>query len=269
MNTEPSDTPAWTPRVDNPYLQGLYAPTVHESCSFDLHVEGELPKGLFGAYVRNGPNSVFEPRNPYHWFDGDGMVHAVYFREGKASYRSRLVPTTGLRKETGQGKALWNGIMGPLNEPGMDLRAKDTANTDVVWHNGKLFALWYLCGEPYTLDPLTLDPTGVDDFGGKRQTTISAHPKVDERTGEMVWFTLDDFEPEIVVVSKQEGIDVQNQAVQSLDRTEQAQQRDLAQIVVGHTTRRISAGDALGDHRLHAHWQGLPIQRRPLNPRAL
>jgi len=195
MNSPRSDAPTWTPNVENPYLHGLYGPTVHESCSFDLQVEGELPKDLFGAYVRNGPNSVFQPRNAYHWFDGDGMVHAVYFRDGKAAYRSRLVPTAGLRKEARAGRALWNGIMGPLNEAGMDLRAKDTANTDVVWHNGKLFALWYLCGEPYTLDPLTLEPTGVDDFGGKRRTTLSAHPKVDERTGELVWFTLDDFEP--------------------------------------------------------------------------
>ncbi len=195
MPSDPSDAPTWTPTVDNPYLHGLYAPTVHESCAFDLEVDGELPKDLFGAYVRNGPNSVFEPRNAYHWFDGDGMVHAVYFRDGKASYRSRLVPTTGLHEEAQAGRALWNGIMGPLNEEGMDLRAKDTANTDVVWHGGKLYALWYLCGEPYTLDPLTLEPTGVDDFGGKRRTTVSAHPKVDERTGEMVWFTLDDFEP--------------------------------------------------------------------------
>jgi len=96
MPSVPSDAPTWTPNVDNPYLHGLYGPTVHESCAFDLEVEGELPKDLFGAYVRNGPNSVFQPRNAYHWFDGDGVVHAVYFRDGKASYRSRLGSKTSV-----------------------------------------------------------------------------------------------------------------------------------------------------------------------------
>lgn len=195
MRTVHEDTPLWTREIENPYLHGIYAPTLHESCAFGLEVEGEIPADLFGAYVRNGPNSVFQPRNAYHWFDGDGMIHAVYFRDGRASYRSRLVPTAGLRAEMQRGEAIWNGIMGPLNLDGLDFRAKDTANTDVVWHAGNLYALWYLCGEPYVLDPLTLEPRGVDDFGGKRRTTVSAHPKVDERTGELVWFTLSELEP--------------------------------------------------------------------------
>ena len=188
------DAPRWTTEVDNPYLHGIYAPTSRESCGLDLEVEGELPGDLFGAYVRNGPNSIFRPRDAYHWFDGDGMVHAVYFRDGRASYRSRLVPTLELRREFDAGAAIWPGVMGPL-EGTLDFRPKDTANTDVIWHHGSLLALWYLCGEPYRLDPLTLEPQGIDSFGGERRTTISAHPKVDERTGELVWFTLSDFEP--------------------------------------------------------------------------
>ena len=63
-----SDLPTWCERVDNPYLHGIYAPTVHETTTVELAVEGEIPRDLFGAYVRNGPNAVFEPTNPYHWF---------------------------------------------------------------------------------------------------------------------------------------------------------------------------------------------------------
>jgi carotenoid cleavage dioxygenase len=192
---DPADRPLWVDGVDNPYLHGVHAPTLHETTAFDLAVEGELPADLHGAYVRNGPNQMFPPKNLYHWFDGDGMVHAVYFRDGRADYRSRLVRTDGLGDEMQLGESVWPGVMGPVDVDAPRHYLKDTANTDIVWHNGALLALWYLCGVPYRLDPLTLDARGRDDFGGRRATSVSAHPKVDERTGELVWFTLAEFEP--------------------------------------------------------------------------
>ena len=194
-NPDPVDCPTWVDGIDNPYLHGQFAPTVNESTAFDLEVEGELPAGLDGAYVRNGPNSVFAPTNLYHWFDGDGMMHAVYFRDGVASYRSRFVRTQGLDDETRRRAGIWPGIMGPFDFDLPRHYLKDTANTDVVFHNGHLLALWYMCGAPYRLDPLTLDARGIDDFGGRLTTTVSAHPKVDERTGEFVYFTLADEAP--------------------------------------------------------------------------
>ena len=193
------DRPAWVDAIDNPYLHGIHAPTVHETTAHDLPVvAGELPAGLHGAYVRNGPNQLLPPTNLYHWFDGDGMVHGVFFADGKAHYRSRLVRTAALDAEARAGRALWPGVMGPFDLSRGDAPAdylKDTANTDLVWHDGHLLATWYLCGEPYRLDPATLEPRGVADFGGARTTPVSAHPKVDERTGELVWFSLADFEP--------------------------------------------------------------------------
>jgi carotenoid cleavage dioxygenase len=192
---DPADRPAWTDRVDNPYLHGLHAPLLRACPARELPVEGELPRDLCGAYVRNGPNAVHAPTNLYHWFDGDGMVHAVHFRDGRAVYRSALVETADLAAERRAGRALWPGVMGPFDLAQPDHYLKDTANTDLVHHNGDLLALWYLCGAPYRLDPITLETRGVVDFGGRRETTVSAHPKVDERTGELVWFSLAEFEP--------------------------------------------------------------------------
>ena len=65
---DPPDRPTWVDRIDNPYLHGIHAPTVHETTAVELPVEGELPADLCGAYLRNGPNQVFEPTNLYHWF---------------------------------------------------------------------------------------------------------------------------------------------------------------------------------------------------------
>ena len=69
-------TPSWIYELDNPYLHGVYAPTVNELHEESLVVTGALPRDLSGAYFRNGPNPLHHPKNRYHPFDGDGMVHA-------------------------------------------------------------------------------------------------------------------------------------------------------------------------------------------------
>ena len=68
----------------NPYVQGFYAAQPEEVTKTDLEVIGELPTDLWGAYVRNGPNPFEVPDVPHHWFDGEGMVHSIYFENGKA-----------------------------------------------------------------------------------------------------------------------------------------------------------------------------------------
>ena len=84
---DPPDRPAWVDHIDNPYLHGPYTPVVSEITAVDLRVvQGEVPHDLFGAYFRQGPNPILEPRSAYHWFDGDGMVHGLYLRDGRASY---------------------------------------------------------------------------------------------------------------------------------------------------------------------------------------
>src|SRR5262245_43548131 len=73
-------------KPENPYLVGKYAPIYDEIAVDNLQVIGEIPKDLNGVYVRNGPNPRYQPKGRYHWFDGDGMLHAVHFENGKASY---------------------------------------------------------------------------------------------------------------------------------------------------------------------------------------
>ena len=75
------------------YLAGNYAPVADEVTAFDLPVIGELPTELEGRYLRNGPNPA-EPVDPttHHWFVGDGMVHGIRLRDGRAEwYRNRYV----------------------------------------------------------------------------------------------------------------------------------------------------------------------------------
>ncbi len=189
--TDRSAGPARAP--ENPYLQGAFAPVDLEQDAELRPVEGEIPPDLCGVFLRNGPNPVLPPRGRYHWFDGDGMVHAVAFRDGQARYRNRWLPTEGLAAERAAGRSLWPGYMerpDPSAPPGAgsDGWLKDTANTDLVFHAGRVLALWYQCGLPYGLDPETLVCTGPETFGGRLPRSVSAHAKVDPVTGELVFF---------------------------------------------------------------------------------
>src|SRR5437763_79741 len=176
----------------NPYLLGVYAPVSEELDAEDLQVIGEIPADLNGVYLRNGPNPRFAPEGRYHWFDGDGMIHAVHLENGKARYRNRWVRTKAFEAESEAGRALWTGVMeNPKGNPfgnahGVPL--KDNANTDLIFHRGRVLATWYMCGSPYAVDPLSLETLGAEDFLGTLVGDMMAHPKVDERTGELFWF---------------------------------------------------------------------------------
>ena len=178
---------------ENPYLRGIYAPVEDEiQTGALLDVIGEVPRDLNGIYFRNGPNRRYAAQGRYHWFDGDGMVHAVEFVNGSARYRNRFVRTEAYGLEASAGGPQWTGVMeDPAHNPQGNRRGlhfKDSANTDIIFHNGKLLATWYLCGAPYALEPTSLDTLGAEDFAGTLDGDMMAHPKVDERTGELFWF---------------------------------------------------------------------------------
>jgi carotenoid cleavage dioxygenase len=184
----PFDHPAGATE-QNPYLETVFAPVDEETVASDLRViDGEIPHDLHGVYVRNGPNPRFEPLGRYHWFDGDGMLHAVHFDRGRATYRNRWVRTAAFLREADATRPLWRGIMEPFRLNPADAPEKDTANTDVIFHRNRLLALWYRAGRPYAVDPVTLDTIGADDFKGTLRCTVSAHAKADESTGEMMFF---------------------------------------------------------------------------------
>lgn len=180
------------------YIDGLFAPVDDERCDHDLKVIGQLPPALDGFFVQNNPNPHRPPDGAYHWFDGDGMVHGVALRDGRATYHNRSINTRAAAAERAAGRNLWRGILEDFdpNTPGP--HDKNTANTDLVWHGGKLLALWWLGGEPYHLSVPDLATVGAINFGashsgGKAGTdcAISAHPKVDPITGELIFFDYD------------------------------------------------------------------------------
>lgn len=161
--------------MTNRYLEGAFAPIHEEHTLTDLEVIGTIPGHLDGRYLRNGPNPVGEvDPELYHWFIGDGMVHGVRIRDGRAEwYRNRWV--RGPQTARALGEAAPRGHF-PVSGIG--------ANTNVIGHAGKTLAL---IESGVTSMELTdeLETVGGCDFDGTLAGGYTAHPKRDPNTGEL------------------------------------------------------------------------------------
>ena len=94
-----------------PMLTDNFAPVPDEVTLDNLTVVGEIPADLNGVYLRNGPNPRFEPKGAHHFFDGDGMIHAACFRNGKLTYRNKWVRTDGWLENDKRGRECFWGVM--------------------------------------------------------------------------------------------------------------------------------------------------------------
>ncbi len=184
------------------HLRGNYAPVMEEVDAVDLPVIGQLPPELNGRYVRNGANPKHGPT--MHWFAGDGMLHGIRLREGRAEwYRNRWVRTKAL-----EGAQRIDPATGA-----MDLTV-GLANTHVWRHAGRIFALEE-GSLPNEISP-ELDTLGPYDFGGLLRTPCTAHPHTCPETGEMHFFGYELIGPPYVTyhVADAEGRLVHSQPIE-------------------------------------------------------
>ena len=158
----------------NRFLSGPFAPVDTEVTAFDLRVTGQLPVELDGRYLRNGPNPVGDTDpDTYHWFLGDGMVHGIRLRDGKAEwYRNRWVRGSNVTTVLGEDPTPGAGVFG------------DVANTNVIGLDGRTFAIVEAGGPPAELTD-ELDTVCFGDTGGTFRNGFTAHPKRDPQTGEL------------------------------------------------------------------------------------
>ncbi|HEX6569902.1 MAG TPA: carotenoid oxygenase family protein [Acidimicrobiales bacterium] len=138
------------------FLDGNFGPVTEEVTVTDLAVTGTIPPELAGRLVRIGPNPMTPPDPAtYHWFTGDGMVHGVRLRDGRAEwYRNRWV------------------------------RGDDVVNTHVIGVDGRTFALVEAGGRPVELTD-DLETVGSCTFDGTLDGSFSAHTHRDPATGDL------------------------------------------------------------------------------------
>lgn len=171
----------------NPYLVGNFAPVPDELTAEDLPVEGSIPPSLDGWLLRNGPNPIAPDPATHHWFTGDGMLHGIHLSGGRArSYRNRWVRTEAASRALGEAPL-------PALATDTHIGQFNVANTHVVTHAGRILALVETCLP--TEVRTDLSTVGLQSFGGSLRTPMTAHPKTDPETGELLFFGYDVFGP--------------------------------------------------------------------------
>ena len=154
----------------------------------DLEIEGEMPAGLDGAFYRVAPDPQFPAKAGNDiYFNGDGIVSMFRFKDGPRRFQTSLCADRQMEaRARGGARAVRR-----LSHAGHRRREREralrgTANTNVIAHAGRLFALKE-DSPPVLMDPITLETSGYYDFGGSLNCeTFTAHPKIDHETGEMI-----------------------------------------------------------------------------------
>jgi carotenoid cleavage dioxygenase-like enzyme len=163
--------------TENLFLSGNFGPVAGEHTALGLRVTGHIPEQLSGRLLRIGPNPIAADPANYHWFLGNGMVHGVSLRDGRAAwYRSRFVRDDEVVAAKG-----WPPVRGPQRA---DSLGGGIANTNVIAHAGRTLAIVEGGNLPVELDD-ELETVARSDFAGTLPAGFSAHPKRDPESGEL------------------------------------------------------------------------------------
>ncbi|CAN6579117.1 unnamed protein product [Malus baccata var. baccata] len=187
------EPPPLRPSVDpRLVLSDNYAPVTEELPPTECElIQGPLPPCLDGVYIRNGPNPQYLPQGqPYHHFEGDGMLHSAKISQGRATLCSRYVKTYKYTTERKTGYPFFpsifssfNGLLASTMRAGLFASQIITGQLNPA--NGFGVDLPYAVSLTSNGDIQTL---GRCDFNEKLSVSMTAHPKIDPETGETFAF---------------------------------------------------------------------------------
>ncbi|AIY40723.1 Lignostilbene-alpha [Collimonas arenae] len=158
---------------------GATAPVTDEVDLVDLAVTGTVPQDLNGILLRNGPNPLsgrFDGNDVLSWWPEAAMLHAISFQDGRATgYCNRWLRTQR-----------WAHAHNPDAVPSL---LDTNPNVNVLYHAGEILALSE-GGAPLAVTA-KLETLGTTRRHLGQADGMTAHPKVDPRTGELMLFRAD------------------------------------------------------------------------------
>jgi len=157
-------------------------------------VEGQLPPGLRGTLLRNGPGLQHAGRTRVHFLDGYAMVAAAQFDNGRVTYHARHVDLPLARQEAQAGQLL--GRRPFTNRPGgrlanlLRLQLSTCSAHDVYsWGDSVVAAD---VGGHVALDPSSLNTTGpvaLNTLGGGL-AQLSPMPRLNPFSGHLAAYVM-------------------------------------------------------------------------------
>ena len=170
-------------------FSGYNAPSRIECDVHDLVVEGELPAEIEGSWYQTVPDPQYPPLRADTYLSGDGMVRMLRFSGGHVDLKQRYIQSERLKSERAARRSLHGLYRNPYtDDPSVRGKSRAVYNTTPIFHGGRLLALKE-DSRAMELDPHTLDTLGEWDLAGKlRSQTMTAHPRLDPESGELLFF---------------------------------------------------------------------------------
>lgn len=186
----------------NPFLTKEFTPIlteINKKIEYTLPIkETNIIKNISGFYGQIGPNpQYYNKKDDYHLFDGNGMIHGIFFEKGNLTYTNHMIRTDKFLFEKRFKRKLPIGLSNirnkfyPIKFFFLNFLKKiklfpnfiGTANTAIWNSNNKIYALNER-DYPYEINI---------DFNEKKIDTIkkhtldkieyfTAHPKIDNET---------------------------------------------------------------------------------------
>ena len=176
------------------YFKDRFTPVVDEHTIHVSHTNHHLSNlsGTFFAQIGSNPKHV--KNGDYHWFDGDGMIHGVFFKNNSFLYQNKWIRTKRFEVENKWKRKMylyfdelkgWNGVFQIIKFSIMEIlgflpKAKGTANTALIRWSERMFAL-HEGDMPYEMN-INKEEEDISTLGRLNYTSIhsmTAHPVID------------------------------------------------------------------------------------------
>lgn len=198
------------PSPKSHFLHGVFRP-VDTEIDIQIHHNNSLFSELDGVFCQIGsnPSHIGTRDAGYHWFDGDGMIHATFFENNSIYYTNHWIETKRRLTEKKWGKKMYlyfgelHGLHGIIEIirwmicqylaliPG----SKGTANTAIMEWNQSVFAL-HEGDMPYeiSLHHSNHSITTLSQWLHPKMRSVTAHPKIDTKRNKIYLYGYNNYD---------------------------------------------------------------------------